>query len=683
MITATDLELRAGARILLEPTTLRVQPGDRIGLVGRNGAGKTTSLQVLRRRDAAARRPASTATGPVGYLPQDPRTGDLDVIARDRVLSARGLDDLRRRHRQDPDRAGRDARTTTRCCSATAASRTGSPRSAATRPRARRPGSAPTSACPTACWPSRWARCPVASAAGSSWPASCSPTPRASRPPCCSTSRPTTSTPTRSSGCATSCASTRAAWSLISHDVDAARGGGEQGLVPRRQPLRARRLQRRLEDLPAAARGRREAPPPRAGQRRAQDRVLAQARPTRCGPRRPRPGPRTRWTAGRPRWPPGWTRCASATRSPGCGSPTRRRAARPRSRPRDCPSPTARSRSSPTSTWPSTAAPGWSSSASTAPARRRCCGCWPGVEPPDTGEVIPGHGLRLGYYAQEHETLDHDRTCWRTCARPRRRVGRARSHDTELRKMLGAFLFTGDDVDKPAGVLSGGEKTRLALAMLVTSAANVLLLDEPTNNLDPVSREQVLDALRTYAGAIVLVTHDEGAVEALSPDKVILLPDGVEDTWSADLADLDRRSRSRLPGHCALALVGWQMPHSMFVVPDGGRASVGYQTGVAGALTRGSLRGGQPWPALKRARGSPAPTRSQARRRPEEEVRQGPQHPRTGREQAVPTGSSTACSSSPVPACAAAAAPRARRPDPASVADAEHRTRTDADDRRP
>jgi ATP-binding cassette subfamily F protein 3 len=117
-------------------------------------------------------------------------------------------------------------------------------------------------------------------------------------------------------------------------------------------------------------------------------------------------------------------------------------------------------------------------------------------------------------------------------------VGRADLSDTELRKILGAFLFTGDDVDKPAGVLSGGEKTRLALAMLVTSAANVLLLDEPTNNLDPVSREQVLNALRTFAGAIVLVTHDEGAVDALAPEKVILLPDGVEDTWSDDLADL-------------------------------------------------------------------------------------------------------------------------------------------------
>jgi ATPase subunit of ABC transporter with duplicated ATPase domains len=76
------------------------------------------------------------------------------------------------------------------------------------------------------------------------------------------------------------------------------------------------------------------------------------------------------------------------------------------------------------------------------------------------------------------------------------------------------------------------------LACLVVSSANVLLLDEPTNNLDPASREEILAALRRYPGAIVLVTHDEGAVEALSPERLILLPDGVEDLWSADYADL-------------------------------------------------------------------------------------------------------------------------------------------------
>jgi ATPase subunit of ABC transporter with duplicated ATPase domains len=156
-----------------------------------------------------------------------------------------------------------------------------------------------------------------------------------------------------------------------------------------------------------------------------------------------------------------------------------------------------------------------------------------GVEQPDTGQVVPGHGLKLGYYAQEHETLDPDRTVLENM--------RSAAPDmdlVEVRKVLGSFLFSGDDVDKPAGVLSGGEKTRLALATLVVSSANVLLLDEPTNNLDPASREEILGALRTYKGAVVLVTHDEGAVEALQPERIILLPDGVEDLWGSDYADL-------------------------------------------------------------------------------------------------------------------------------------------------
>ncbi|MDN5571032.1 MAG: ATP-binding cassette domain-containing protein [Propionibacteriaceae bacterium] len=156
-----------------------------------------------------------------------------------------------------------------------------------------------------------------------------------------------------------------------------------------------------------------------------------------------------------------------------------------------------------------------------------------GIEEPDTGGVHPGHGLKLGYYAQEHETIDVNRSVLAnmTSASPE-------LDDTEVRKILGSFLFTGDDVDKPARVLSGGEKTRLALAMLVVSAANVLLLDEPTNNLDPASRREVLEAIRTYAGAVVLVTHDEGAVEALQPDRVLLLPDGDEDLWSPEYVDL-------------------------------------------------------------------------------------------------------------------------------------------------
>ena len=156
-----------------------------------------------------------------------------------------------------------------------------------------------------------------------------------------------------------------------------------------------------------------------------------------------------------------------------------------------------------------------------------------GIEKPDTGQVTAGHGLRLGYYAQEHETLDVGRSVLENM-----RSAAPHLTDPDHRRILGSFLFSGDAVAKPAAVLSGGEKTRLALALLVVSGANVLLLDEPTNNLDPASRAEVLAALRRYQGAIVLVTHDEGAVEALAPERVVLLPDGVEDAWTDGLADL-------------------------------------------------------------------------------------------------------------------------------------------------
>ncbi len=156
-----------------------------------------------------------------------------------------------------------------------------------------------------------------------------------------------------------------------------------------------------------------------------------------------------------------------------------------------------------------------------------------GHERPDTGDVVAGHGLRLGYFAQEHETLVPGHTVLQAM-----RQAAPDLSDEQARGMLGSFLFSGDDADKTVGVLSGGEKTRLALATLVCSSANVLLLDEPTNNLDPASRQGVLGAIRSYGGAIVLVTHDESAVEALQPDRVLLLPEGVEDLWRPDYADL-------------------------------------------------------------------------------------------------------------------------------------------------
>lgn len=155
------------------------------------------------------------------------------------------------------------------------------------------------------------------------------------------------------------------------------------------------------------------------------------------------------------------------------------------------------------------------------------------VEYPDLGSVTAGHGLKIGYYAQEHETLDTEKSLLEN-------LTYHAEHITELeaRNVLGSFLFQGDDVYKPAGVLSGGEKTRLALAILVVSSANVLLLDEPTNNLDPQSRAHILEALKHYQGAIVLVSHDEGAVKALNPERVLIMPEGDEDHWSSDYEEL-------------------------------------------------------------------------------------------------------------------------------------------------
>ena len=155
------------------------------------------------------------------------------------------------------------------------------------------------------------------------------------------------------------------------------------------------------------------------------------------------------------------------------------------------------------------------------------------LEDPDTGSVEYGHGCKIGYFAQEHDTLDLDATVLENLIHVAPEL-----NDTQARSILGSFLFSGDDALKPARVLSGGEKTRLALATLVTSRANVLLLDEPTNNLDPASREEILKAIAKYEGAIVLVTHDEGAVQALNPERVLLMPDGDEDLWNDSYLEL-------------------------------------------------------------------------------------------------------------------------------------------------
>ena len=154
-----------------------------------------------------------------------------------------------------------------------------------------------------------------------------------------------------------------------------------------------------------------------------------------------------------------------------------------------------------------------------------------GVEATDLGEVEIGHKVTLGYYAQEHEQIDTGVTVLDHM----RRVSTI--PDRDLRTILGHFLLA-DKIDQDAGTLSGGEKTKLALAQLVVRGDNVLLLDEPTNNLDPQAKEALLGALRQYTGTLLLVSHDTDFVEALRPDRMILMPDGETDFFDESMLEL-------------------------------------------------------------------------------------------------------------------------------------------------
>jgi ATPase subunit of ABC transporter with duplicated ATPase domains len=154
-----------------------------------------------------------------------------------------------------------------------------------------------------------------------------------------------------------------------------------------------------------------------------------------------------------------------------------------------------------------------------------------GVETADLGEVVPGHNATVGYYAQEHEqigagvsVLDHLR---RVSDLP----------DLQLRTLLGHFLLA-DKVDQDASTLSGGEKTKLALAMLMTSRPNVLLLDEPTNNLDPQAKGALLAALEAYTGTMILVSHDTDFVAELAPDRAITMPEGATHYFDESMLEL-------------------------------------------------------------------------------------------------------------------------------------------------
>jgi ATPase subunit of ABC transporter with duplicated ATPase domains len=538
MITATDLEVRAGARTLLAApeTVLRIGPGDRIGLVGRNGAGKTTSLRIL----AGETEPYAgtiVRSGEVGYLPQDPKEGDLSVLAKDRVLSARGLDALVRDMEKQQllmaelvDDGARDkaVRAYGRLEERFAALGGYVAESDAAR------------ICHNLGLPDRVLGQQLSTLSGGQ---------RrrvelarilfaASDEGGKSTTTLLLDEPTNHLD-ADSITWLRSFLQnhdgglvVISHDVDlladvvnkvwfldAVRGEadvynmGWQKYLDARATDEARRRRERANAEKKAAALRTQAAKlgAKATKATAAQNMLKRAERMINELDAERVADRT----AKIRFP----QPASCGKTPLMAS-------------------------SLTKTYGSleiftgvdlaidkgsrVVVLGLNGAGKTTLLRLLA-----GVEKPDAGSLEPGYGLKIGYFAQEHDTLDDDATVWENIRHAAPDAG-----EQDLRGLLGAFMFSGAQLEQPAGTLSGGEKTRLSLAGLVSSAANVLLLDEPTNNLDPVSREQVLDALRSYTGAVVLVTHDPGAAAALDPQRVILLPDGTEDHWSQDYQEL-------------------------------------------------------------------------------------------------------------------------------------------------
>jgi ATPase subunit of ABC transporter with duplicated ATPase domains len=538
VITATDLEVRAGARTLLstDGAALRVQPGDRIGLVGRNGAGKTTTMRIL----AGEGEPYAgtiARTGEIGYLPQDPKEGDLDVLARDRVLSARGLDtllaDLEKQQAlmaEVADDAARDkairkygqleerfaalggyaaeSEAGRICASLGLAERVLTQQLHTLSGGQRR----------------RVELSRILFAASDTGAGSATTL---------LLDEPTNHLDADSLGWLRDfLRGHTGGLVLISHNVDlladvvnrvwfldAVRGevdvynmGWQKYLDARATDEQRRRRERANAERKAsalraqAAKMGAKATKAVAAQNmlRRADRMMAALDEERVADKVARIKFPTPAPCGRtPLVAKGLTKNYGSLEVFTGVDLAIDRGSR-------------------------VVVLGLNGAGKTTLLRLLA-----GVETPDSGGLEPGHGMKIGYFAQEHDTLDNMATVWQNIRHAAPDTG-----EQELRGLLGAFMFSGAQLDQPAGTLSGGEKTRLALAGLVASTANVLLLDEPTNNLDPASREQVLDALRSYMGAVVLVTHDPGAAEALDPQRVVLLPDGTEDFWSADYRDL-------------------------------------------------------------------------------------------------------------------------------------------------
>lgn len=148
---------------------------------------------------------------------------------------------------------------------------------------------------------------------------------------------------------------------------------------------------------------------------------------------------------------------------------------------------------------------------------------------PDAGEVTRDAQLDIGYYSQEKESFDEGQTL----------LDMMRDHtnaeDRYLRPLLAGFLFSGNKVHQEIKKLSGGEKTRLSIARLLSKRHNMLILDEPTTYLDVMSQRVILEALKKYKGTLLIVSHTEGFIRELEPDRAFFLPDNRVVTWTEDL----------------------------------------------------------------------------------------------------------------------------------------------------
>ena len=637
MITATDLEVRAGARTLLstDGAALRVQPGDRIGLVGRNGAGKTTTMRIL----AGEGEPYAgtiARTGEIGYLPQDPKEGNLDILARDRVLSARGLDtllaDLEKQQAlmaEVADDAARDK----------AIRRYGQLEERFAALGGYAAESEAGRICASLGLPERVLTQPLRTLSGG----------QRRR---VELSRILFAASDTGAGSATTLLldeptnhldADSLGWLreflrghtgglvVISHNVDlladvvnrvwfldAVRGevdvynmGWQKYLDARATDEQRRRRERANAERKAAALRTQaakmgaKATKAVAAQNmlRRADRMMAALDEERVADKvakikfpTPAPCGRTPLVA------KGLTKNYGSLEVFTGVDLAIDRGSR-------------------------VVVLGLNGAGKTTLLRLLA-----GVETPDAGGLEPDTVSRSATSPRNTTRSTTWRRCGRTSA-TRRPTPASRSCGDCWARSCSAVRSSSSPQARCPAARRRGSRWRASSRRRRTC----LLLDEPTNNLDPASREQVLDALRSYIGAVVLVTHDPGAAEALDPQRVVLLPDGTEDFWSDGLSGSHRTRLNRWNRFIISARCGVNGSYA------------GYASKRRGTNSRGDVD--------EETEQVPGPIGQRVAQR----LRGGRQHPHVGRQRpGARMVRSTACCANRVRRCAAAAGPNHR-----------------------